>query len=145
MRAGRPEAKHVSMIRTRPPGRRFGAGAWALVALAVVLRLSFAPGYMIEARTDRVAVVMCTSQGAVTSLVDSEAPGQPSPGDHDQQAHKSPCAFSLTGASLAAPDHGGSIARDYVSGLQQGPLPAPRFAPAFPVGPPLSTGPPTWI
>lgn len=133
------------MIRGRPAKRRFGAGAWALVALAVVLRLSFAPGYMIEVRTDRVAVVMCTGQGPVTNLVDSEASGQPAPDDKDGQAHTSPCAFSMAGASFAGPDHRGSVAPDSVSTLRRGPLPAPRFEPAFSVGSPPSTGPPTRI
>ena len=133
------------MIRGRPARRRFGAGAWALVALAVVMRLSFAPGYMIEARPDRVAVVMCTAEGVVTSLVDGRTPGPPTPGDDDPQAHKSPCAFSTVGASDAGPDHSGSVALVSVSSLRHGPAPAPRVEPAFPGGPPPSTGPPSLI
>lgn len=125
--------------------RRFGAGAWALVALAVALRLSFAPGYMIEARTDRVAVVMCTGQGPVTNLVDREAPGQPTPDDDDPRAHKSPCAFSMAGTGFAGPDSGGFIALGRVSGLRSGRPSTPRFEPAFSVGPPPSTGPPARI
>lgn len=109
------------------------------------MRLSFAPGYMIEARPDRVAVVMCTAQGLVTSLVDGQTPGQPAPGDDNPQGHESPCAFSTVGASIAGPDHSGFVAPVSVSSLRRGPAPAPRFEPAFPGGPPPSTGPPILI
>lgn len=85
-------------------GSRWGAGVWAMVALAVALRLTVLPGYMIQAAPGALTVVVCTANGAVSQLI--APPGSPSD-PHEQQDEgdgKAPaCAFAMAGASLAAP------------------------------------------
>ncbi len=86
-------------------GSRWGAGVWAMVALAVALRLTVLPGYMIHAAPGALTVVVCTANGAVSQLI--APPGSPSD-PHEQQddgdGKAAPCAFAMAGATLAAPD-----------------------------------------
>ena len=86
-------------------GSQWGAGVWAMVALAVALRLTVLPGYMIQAAPGALTVVVCTANGAVSQTVDLF--GTPS-APHEQQGEgdgKAPaCAFAMAGATLAAPE-----------------------------------------
>lgn len=115
-----------------------------MVALAVILRLTVLPGYMVSTPSDgAMAVVMCTAQGAVSRPA---APvGQPStPDDHrDEHPGKiSVCPFAAAGVALAAPEPRVDVVA---------PPPAPPLPSAILVGlpgqglaapPPPATGPP---
>ncbi|MDP1967364.1 MAG: hypothetical protein Q8K93_34760, partial [Reyranella sp.] len=83
--------------------RRMDAFPFVLVALALAMRLAFAPGYMVTAAPEGVAVVICTGDGAVTRIIDTEPSGVPQPSDDGHQPHQSPCAFALAGAVLGPP------------------------------------------
>lgn len=115
-----------------------------MVALAVVLRLTVLPGYMIAAPSDGApAVVMCTADGAVSRAVDPA--GDPAaPDDHNDEhpGKTSVCPFAAAGVALTAPDLRVEIAA---------PPPAPLLPLAILVGlpgqglaapPPPATGPP---
>ncbi|MDP2260449.1 MAG: hypothetical protein Q8J89_12125 [Caulobacter sp.] len=125
-------------------GARWGAGVWAMVALAVALRLTVLPGYMIQAAPGALTVVICTANGAVSQAVD--VPGTSS-APHEQQDEgdgKAPvCAFAMAGATLAAPE--GQIATAAPPSTAAPLLPpagaaAPGRGLAAP--PPPATGPP---
>lgn len=76
-----------------------------MVALAVALRLTVLPGYMVSAPSGALTVVVCTADGAVSRPVDFAA-GPASPGN-DRGGHAggtSDCPFALAGVALAAPD-----------------------------------------
>jgi len=75
-----------------------------LAALAIALKVMIPPGFMAAAQSNGLpfAIVLCTSQGAVTVQA---AEALPHHGDQDQapakSAHDSPCAFA--GHGLGAP------------------------------------------
>lgn len=115
-----------------------------MVALAVALRLTVLPGYMIASPSGgSTAVVMCTADGAVSRTV--VPVGHPStPDDHrDEHPGKtSVCPFAAAGVALSAPD----LRVDVIA-----PPPAPSLPLAILVGlpgqglaapPPPATGPP---
>ncbi|MDO8295315.1 MAG: hypothetical protein Q7T19_02625 [Caulobacter sp.] len=77
-----------------------------MVALAVALRLTVLPGYMISAPSDGApAVVMCTVGGAVVRTVDpAGAPTAPDDQRDEHPGKTSVCPFAAAGVALAAPD-----------------------------------------
>lgn len=114
-----------------------------MVALAVVLRLTVLPGYMIAAAPSTVAVVMCTAGGAISQSVDLD-PGQSTPdgGGDEHSGEASVCPFALAGVTLAA-----SEARIDIVAPRPAPpraLPAPTGLPGqgLAAPPPPPTGPP---
>lgn len=78
-----------------------------LATLAVALKILIPPGFMARAVTNDLpfALVLCTSQGAVT-VASGEA--IPAPGEHDkapaQGPHESPCIFTGHGLGSAPPE-----------------------------------------
>lgn len=125
-------------------GSRWSPGVWAMVALAVALRLTVLPGYMIQATPGAVTVVVCTANGAVSQTVGGEGMASSPDDQQDERSDKSPvCAFSMAGAALAAPDVRIAAAVPPVAGPT---LPALTSSTAPGRGlaapPPPSTGPP---
>jgi len=132
------------MTGRRHIGSRWGAGVWALVALAVALRLTVLPGYMIQATPHAVTVVLCTANGAVSQTVDGEGMASSPDDQKDERSGKSPvCAFSMAGAALAAPDVRIVAAAPPLAGPTLSP-PTTSTAPGrgLAAPPPPSTGPP---
>lgn len=124
---------------------RLNVAAWALVALAVALRLSFAPGYMISASPERVEMVICTGDGAVSRVVDLDSRGAPLPADSDHPGHKSPCAFAMAGTAITP---SAAIVPNRLDSVTQAPnLPWVAVAPGLGLAapPPPATGPPSLI
>src|SRR3990167_7909123 len=75
-------------------GSRWGAGVWAMVALAVALRLTVLPGYMIQA-----------APGALSQLTPPPVPSSAPQEQQDEGDGRAPaCAFAMAGATLAAPE-----------------------------------------
>jgi len=137
------------MTRGWTARRRLNVAAWALVALAVAFRLTFAPGYMLSATPERVAMVICTGEGAVSRLVDigghGGGGGGQLPADNENPGQKSPCAFAMAGPALAPP---ATITPVRVSAYLAAPVlagmsVAPGLGLAAP--PPPATGPPSLI
>jgi hypothetical protein len=83
---------------------RWGRSVWAVVALAVALRLTVLPGYMIAAKPDTMTVVLCTSEGAVSQTIDLDSRSSTS-GKHggEHPGKTSVCPFATAGLALAAP------------------------------------------
>jgi hypothetical protein len=115
-----------------------------MVALAVALRLTVLPGYMIQAAPGALTVVVCTANGAVSQLiappVSSSAPQE----QQDEGDGKAPaCAFAMAGATLAAPE--AQIVAAAPPSSATAPLPSARaLAPGrgLAAPPPPATGPP---
>lgn len=114
-----------------------------MVALAVVLRLTVLPGYMITARPDAVAVVMCTANGAVSQSVRPDQ-GQPGP-DHERGDHPgktSVCPFATAGVALATPDARIDVAAPRSTTPVSPPLLVGLPGQGLAAPPPPATGPP---
>lgn len=125
-------------------GSRWSPGVWALVALAVALRLTVLPGYMTQAAPGAMTVVLCTAQGAVIQTVGGDGAVSSPDDQKDERSDKSPvCAFSMAGVALPALDVRIVAAAPPVAGPT---LPSSTTSTAPGRGlaapPPPSTGPP---
>ena len=131
------------MARLSKSGSRWGWSAWAVVALAVALRLTVLPGYMIATQPDTLAVVMCTANGAVSQTIALDS-GQAAPGkgDSEHPGKTQVCPFATAGVALEA------LAAPIIV---PGPRPVPTVLPpvrtalvghGLAAPPPPSTGPP---
>lgn len=92
------------MTRRDRSRARWGWSAWAVVALAVALRLTVLPGYMIAAQPDTMTVVLCTAQGAVSQTIDlKSSPSAPRKHGGEHPGKTSVCPFATAGVALTAP------------------------------------------
>lgn len=131
------------MARWSRSGSRWGWSAWAVVALAVALRLTVLPGYMVATQAHAIALVMCTGEGAVSQTIKLDA-GRSAPGkDSGQHPGKtSVCPFATAGVSLAAHDTLIRISPPRTSHFLQLPAGAGLVGQGLAAPPPPSTGPP---
>ena len=133
------------MTRRDRSRARWGWSAWAVVALAVALRLTVLPGYMLATGANTLAVTMCTADGVVSQVIDlGAAPAAPGKGDSEHPGKTSICAFAAAGVALTPLDamSVASVGQDsppvrlpFGAGLIGQGLAAP---PPPPTGPPLS-------
>lgn len=122
---------------------------WTLAALALALKVLIPPGFMAAASNDLpFAIVLCTSQGAVTV-----APGEALPDDVGQHeapgagAHDAPCLFAGH-AAAAPPPAAGDLALAAAFSYAAAVSPTPEgLAPGRGLtGPPLpARGPPSLL
>jgi len=131
------------MIRGSANRSRWGWSAWAVVALAVALRLTVLPGYMIAAEPSTMAVVMCTADGAITQTIESAAgKAAPGKGDSEHPGKNSVCPFATAGVALAALDSPVDISIPPAHLPVRLPFGAGLIGQGLAAPPPPSTGPP---
>jgi hypothetical protein len=114
-----------------------------MVALAMALRLTVLPGYMIAAQPGALTVVMCTAQGVTSQTIaldSSETTSGKSRSDHPGKTDI--CPFATAGVALAAIDSPVAIAG--LPTVEHAPLPigAGLIGQGLAAPPPPPTGPP---
>lgn len=114
-----------------------------MVALAMVLRLTVLPGYMVAAQPGALTVVMCTAQG-VTSQVIRLDPGETAPGKSrgEHSAKTDVCPFATAGVTLAAVESPLAVAEFPTVEQALLPIGAGVIGQGLAAPPPPPTGPP---